>query len=141
MNKAKLPVGRQLCCHIHKVRSIGHVKSYFKLRWTVAIGDYLSRKDLDLWNQDFARLQYSIVDCAFASEPNTVHILLYHVMQIETHSIISFSLIPPHSGLYVPIRIISTCAESFAGSLYDFGGPGSPPPTSHPSSFVDARNS
>jgi hypothetical protein len=50
VNKAKLPVGRQFCCHIHKVRSIGHVKSYFKLRWTVAIGDYLSRKDLNLWN-------------------------------------------------------------------------------------------
>ena len=56
----------------------------------------------------------------------------------DTHSIISFSSIPPQSALYVPILIISTWAESGAASLYDWGGPGSPPPTSHPSSFVDA---
>jgi hypothetical protein len=143
VNKTKLPIRRQWCFHVHKVRSIGHVKSNLKLRWTVAIGYYLGRKDLDLRNQDFSRLQHSIMDCAITSDHmnHTCTAIPTMKQHIDTHSMISFSLMPPHSGLYVPMRMISTCAESFAGSLYDFGGPGSPPPTSHPSSFVDARNS
>ena len=48
---------------------------------------------------------------------------------------------PPQSGRYVPILINSTWAESLAANLYDAGWPGSPPPTSHPSSLLDIKNS
>ncbi len=64
VNEPKLPIGWQLCFHVHKVRSIGHIKSDFKLRWTVAIGYYLRGKDLNLWNQDFSSFQNSEL-CVF----------------------------------------------------------------------------